>query len=625
MSQPDDLLQERLEQLENGAALTACLSGLPPEEAALLQLAAELRSIEAPAAANVAAQRAAVLAGSLPAPASKAEQAGFLAFLASFFASPPRLAGALAFGAVIIIALVLWGNRPPPDGELAQDINKETAVPTLPANQDTTAGELGEIAAVPEAAPNPPNTTFLPILSTALSTAPNLASLTDIQGFVEIQEADGSWQTVSGMGALAAGTQIRTGALSSAKLTFYDNSVAQIGPESGLTIAQLDAQRLEDGFRTVVLNQWQGESSHAVQFRGDGGSRYEVVTPDGAGVARGTKFQVTVSPEQFSRIAVTEGLVDVSGSGQTVSVSAGKLTTVPANEPPAVPAFAITGQGELSATGDTWIIAGQAFVVNEVTIIAGAPQIGDIVFVSGYLTADGQNVANRIELLRRSPVNQFILTGVVTEMNANAWTIAGQTIAITPDTQIGDNIALNDKVRVSGMIEPDGDLVATQIDRLPAEEGYPFAFTGVVQQIGSETWQISGVVITVDGETAVSPNIQPGDIVSVQGVVLADQTWLAASITLVEPGTAAFTLSGLVQNMAPWQVAGIVFAVSDQTLIDDRTAVGDLVRVSGRILPDGSWLADRIELLDEDYLLEIIFVGMVDAIEPWVVNGLPLA
>ncbi len=633
MNEFDDLLQERLEQLENGASLAESMAGLLPEEAELLQLAAQMRKMEVPvpAAASVAAQRAAVLSATRPSPAGQFEQAGFWVFLRSFFHSPARAAGAMALaGFIIIMALVFWSGRPSSDGELAQELTKDTAVAEIPIGEETTSAvdpaEPDEIAAVaPMPTADPTNTTFLPVLSAALSTSPHLASLTDVQGFVEMQKANDSWQTVTGPQALAAGSQIRTGALSSASLTFYDGSVATIGPDSGLTIEQLDAQRPEDGFRTIVLNQWQGESLHAVEFRHDGGSRYEVLTPDGSGLARGTKFQVIVAPEQFSRIAVTEGRVDVTGNGRTVSVTPGKLTTIPANEAPSTPAFTITGQGELSEKGENaWIIAGQRFVVNEATEVIDNPQIGDIVFVWGHLAADGQNIADRIELVRRSPANQFVLTGIVTEMNEAAWVVAGQTIMLMPETEIDENIALDDKVQVSGVIGPDGTLTATDIVRLPDAEGTPFAFTGVVQEMGEESWLISGVTVTVDEDTAVSPNIQPGDVVSVEGLILADPTWLATSIELVEAGTATFSISGAVQSINPWQVAGIGFETNEQTLIDDGIAVGDLVRVNGRILPDGTWLAESIMLLDEEYLLEIIFAGTVEAIDPWVVSGLPL-
>ncbi|MCZ7671553.1 MAG: FecR family protein [Chloroflexi bacterium] len=244
----------------------------------------------------------------------------------SLFATPARQAGAFALAAVMVIALLLWVNQP--DGletELAQDMIKETAVAFNNDDSESSADqETAEIAAIAaEPTPDSTITTFLPILSAAVPTGPHLASLTDVQGFVQVQEAGGDWQTVTGTAAVAAGAQIRTGTLSSAKLTFFDNSQAHLGPDSGLTIEQLDAKQPDDGFRTVLLSQWQGESSHSVQFRHDGGSRYEVRTPDGSGVARGTQFQVAVSPEQFSRISVTEGRVDVSGSGRTVSVAAG--------------------------------------------------------------------------------------------------------------------------------------------------------------------------------------------------------------------------------------------------------------------------------------------------------------
>lgn len=633
MNEFDDELQKRLERMEAGESLTSCQIGLSPEDATLLQLAAQLQQIEAPipAATTVAVQRAALLAATpttTPPPTAKSEQVGFLALLASFFNSPGRIAGAVAFAAVFLIAIGLWANQPATEPELAQNLDGgKTAVSaesTSPDNEPNPTESEQIAAIVPSTQTTSGTTTFLPILSTSLPTAPNLATLTNIQGLVEVQEADGSWQSVLGMNALPVGSQIRTGALSSASLAFFDNSIATLGPDTGLTIEQLDAQQPENGFRTVVLNQWQGESSHAVQFRNDGGSRYEVLTPDGSGIARGTVFKVSVTPEQFSRIAVAEGKVDVTGSNRTVSVTAGKLSTIPANEPPTAPAFTITGQGELSAMGETWIIAGQTFVVNEETAIVGDPQIGDIVFVSGHLAEDGQNIADRIELMHQSPANQFSLTGIVTEISAETWLVAGQTIQINEDTHVDDDIQLNDTVRVVGTIGPNGSLIAATINQMSEEEGYPFAFTGVVQQIGDETWLVSGVEITLDGETAVSANIQIGDIVSVQGLILADQTWLAASIEWVDTTLATFSISGEVQSIDPWQVVGISFTTSPNTLIDTDIEVGDDVRVTGRILPDGTWLADSITLLDEDYLLEIIFAGTVETINPWIISGLPI-
>lgn len=83
----------------------------------------------------------------------------------------------------------------------------------------------------------------------------------------------------------AAGQRVRTGALSSATITFFDGSQATLGPQSEISLDELNAQRAADGFRTVVMTQWLGEGEHQVAFRNDGGSRYEVKTPNGFGVA----------------------------------------------------------------------------------------------------------------------------------------------------------------------------------------------------------------------------------------------------------------------------------------------------------------------------------------------------
>jgi hypothetical protein len=76
--------------------------------------------------------------------------------------------------------------------------------------------------------------------------------------------------------------------------------------------------------------------------------------------------------------------------------------------------------------------------------------------------------------------------------------------------------------------------------------------------------------------------------------------------------------------MDPWVVAGIAFETRDWTEIEAGIAVGDLVKVEGNILEDGTWVASEIKLLDEDDLMTIIFVGTVDSMDPWVVSGLPL-
>lgn len=82
--------------------------------------------------------------------------------------------------------------------------------------------------------------------------------------------------------------------------------------------------------------------------------------------------------------------------------------------------------------------------------------------------------------------------------------------------------------------------------------------------------------------------------------------------------------SGRVDSLEPWRVGGIEFTTDDETEIEGGIEVGDRVRVEGRILEDGAWLAREIELLDEAKPRRFHFVGIVSNINPWIVGGIPL-
>ncbi len=68
---------------------------------------------------------------------------------------------------------------------------------------------------------------------------------------------------------------------------------------------------------------------------------------------------------------------------------AGQMTQAMAGRTPESPAFRISGEGEVSQMGATWIIAGQSFQTDNNTVVTGSPQMGDLVHVEGHLTPDG--------------------------------------------------------------------------------------------------------------------------------------------------------------------------------------------------------------------------------------------
>lgn len=664
MNDYDELLQERLARLEAGELLTAAGADLPEDMAVSLTFAAELKTITLPEPdeTSVVSHRAAVIRAAQQQITSTGKAANppietrFAAFVDGWRSHWAVAAGAMAFAAVL---LVIFGfasgwferssdnsatvveqdeDRPAQEGESTgsslidrlfgqdEEVADSPADDAPPAdNVATETDEATEVAIVP--GDDPAHELFLPNIVFPLQTGPQTAVLGDLQGVVSVQKPDGNWEHVSSLSSVAAGSRVRTGALSKASLTFFDGSVAKLGPDSEISIDTLNALRSEEGFRTVILTQWQGTSTHDVAFRNDGGSQYEVKSPSGTGIARGTIFQVVVLPDLTSRYTVLEGRVDVTSINITVSVMAGQLSTILADEPPSEPVFQVSGEGEVTEIGESWTIGGQTFAANEQTVIVGSPQLGDWVMVQGHLMDDGTKVADQIVLVREVPQNLFRIMAVVTEMGAEQWLLGEVDVLLDGETAVDSDIELGDWVQVTGVVLEDGSLLAQQIQKQTVD-GSPFEFTGVVQTIGDESWSISGIDVTVNDDTEIKDNPVVGDVVKVEGHISPNGVWLAREIKAADDDgddAAKFEFTGLVETIDPWVVAGITLATDEWTEIDTAVELGSLVEIEGVILADGTWLAEEIKLLDDDDDETILrFTGVVEGTDPWIVSGITL-
>jgi riboflavin synthase alpha subunit len=604
---PEEQLQARLSRLENGESFETCAADLPAAEVELLKVVTALQSMAHPAqsAESIAAQRAALLTAA-------AEQRGTPLVWARAPLFPPgrwsllmtwikrpRVAALAAAIAVIVIGLLLL--RP--------------AAPVPATNPAASAVQNVPLKPIAQ-----PYTQFIPSVSSAelAAAAPGSAVVAEVRGIVELQTDAGQWRSVSNGQALSAGQQLRTRDLSGAALRFYDGSQTQLGPATEVVIEELNAPT--SGPRTILLTQLSGSTDHQVAHSGDPASRYEVHTPNGDSLARGTRFHVSVSPALVTRVDVAEGIVAVINADVTVQVTAGQVTTISPGAPPAPPSFYVSGEGVVTQMGEVWRIGGLDFRTTNATVIVGNPQLGDRVAVNGHLAPDGTRLADVIVLLSRALQNRFEFSGPVETIGSDQWTIAGRTVAVSPTTQIDDGLKVGDLVKTDGVIRPDGTLLAENI-RLLTEPGLPFEFTGLVQQMGSTAWTVSGISLAVTATTEIEAGLQVGDLVKVEGHILPNGTWLADEIKRAPEFENRFEFTGIVQHMAPWTVSGITFTTTEQTEIDAGIEIGDRVKVEGRILADGAWLAEEIRLLDEEPLA-FEFIGQVTHIDPWIVSGI---
>lgn len=89
-------------------------------------------------------------------------------------------------------------------------------------------------------------------------------------------------------------------------------------------------------------------------------------------------------------------------------------------------------------------------------------------------------------------------------------------------------------------------------------------------------------------------------------------------------GKATFELVGKLESTDPWKVSGRPLVTNETTQIDDGLQVNDVVRVRGAVLENDTWVAYSIERMEEQSDPIVILVGVVDSIDPWVVNGIAL-
>jgi hypothetical protein len=613
MSQLDDLLEERLARLEAGEPLEACLAGLPESEANLLKKAAFLRAVSDadPVADRIAAERRELLRFVEAHKAMAPRSASSAPTARPRWVLPAALAGGVF---VLFTCAMIWSL-------LAGLVGLNWLASQRSVAQNLTPVREGTVAS-PKATgtSNLGASTPVPTVVALEAPDPQTAALRETHGVVEVQASDGTWAKAQAGAMVQAGQRVRTGALSSATLALYDGSRAHLGPNSEVSVDALDARR--SGPRVVALTQRVGESDHDVATSSDAGSRYEVVTPSGVGKAKGTAFHVFVSTALFVRFDVDEGAVEVTGLNVTVVVVAGQSTIIVAGQAPQPPVFRISGEGEVERIGATWRIAGQDFLTHPDTVIVGDPQIGDWVAFEGRLLLNGTRIADRILLLRPRFENTFAFVGAVGAMGEDEWTIAGRGVRVDELTHIEPGIEIGDLVEVRGGIAQDGTLWAANIQPVVTNG---FRFTGVVQSIAPDVWAVSGISVTVDISTTIDPEIVVGDVVQVTGQILEDNTWLAQTIRRIPAGGGPFEMVGVVTSLDPWIVNGIELATAEWTEIDEGIEIGDTVKVKGRILPDGTWLAAEIKSWDDGEPVRFEFVGRVSSINPWIVSGIPLA
>lgn len=142
-------------------------------------------------------------------------------------------------------------------------------------------------------------------------------------------------QAISGM-KLNEGDRIKTGINSTTEIIFFEGSIAEVSANSDILLSEMTIAP-NTGSTSIHLNQAVGNTINRVQKLVDSASDYEVETPAGSAVVRGTVFNSYVGPDGFTIIHCDEGAVWFTAGGETVEVHAGEWSSAKPGGTPSLP------------------------------------------------------------------------------------------------------------------------------------------------------------------------------------------------------------------------------------------------------------------------------------------------
>jgi len=174
------------------------------------------------------------------------------------------------------------------------------------------------------------------IYAAHLRALPVTASLQSVTGDVQIMLPGGSWQAGTVNMSLPSGTQIKTGAKSSATVKWSSSNTLKINPFTNFTIKDID---IDPRTKTVTsnLDLTTGKVKAKAEKLHNPSSEFSISTPTAVAGVRGTEFDMENTPENTTSVTTRTGSVEVMSQGQSVMAVPGTQVVVQPNQPPAPP------------------------------------------------------------------------------------------------------------------------------------------------------------------------------------------------------------------------------------------------------------------------------------------------
>ena len=184
-------------------------------------------------------------------------------------------------------------------------------------------------------------------------------------------------------------------------------------------------------------------------------------------------------------------------------------------------------------------------------------------------------------------------TGVVTELTAQRWTVAGRVVAVTAQTEIKGTFAVGNTVKVHALVAADGSLTAREIEAADAVGNANDNQNANDNGNSNENANGNGNENeNANGNENENANDNANENENTNGNENENGN---GSVNENE-----FEFKGTVQTILPdlWVIGSVTVSVSSATEIRGVIKVGSRVEVRAITNPDGSLMATRIKLED---------------------------
>lgn len=207
-----------------------------------------------------------------------------------------------------------------------------------------------------------------------------------------------------------------------------------------------------------------------------------------------------------------------------------------------------------------------------------------------------ESLADQFAQRRRDEVNQLLsagrpgeveFTGTIEALQPEAWIVSGLVVQLAADTQISGTPQINRVAEVRGVIGPHG-LRASSISI--ASSGEP-AITPEPEATPTPT-----IAVTPEATRAAAP----ATTVTPQPTIIPRPTTTPQPTATAQPVEVEFTGSVNAIGAETWNIAGTTITVTASTEIRDNISVGQRVQVKALRHADGRLVATRIELAEDD-------------------------